>query len=165
MPPPGSPLRLPGGPGKSLKGAVMYSVYQKVQSACIKVFYLIVYAASALIPVSMFCQVIARYFFKKPISGVEELATACFIWLVIFGAAILFKEKKHIVVDAFVSRRSDGAKKVIDLIGNICMLAIFVVLVYSCFIAIPNQKFYKTVVLKIPTSLHTEALILSLIHI
>ncbi len=141
----------------------MYSIYKKVQDIFLKVFLLIVYLSSIVIPVSMFCQVIARYFLKKPIAGVEEIATASFVWMVIFGSAILFKEKKHIIVDAFINKRSKKTKKIIDILSNLLMLIIFIILIYSCAIAIPYQKFYKTVILKIPAVYHIKAFIISLI--
>lgn len=139
----------------------MYSTYKEIQRLMIGIFYFIVYAASIIIPVILFLQVIFRYFLKNPIPGVEELATAAFIWLVIFGSAILFKEKNYIAVDVFVKNKPEKVKKIIDIIGNILMALIFAVLIYSCYIAIPNQMFYKTVVLKIPRSAHTIALMIS----
>lgn len=136
---------------------------EKIQNIVIKVFMVIVYAAMVLIPVSMFCQVIARYFFKHPIAGVEELATACFIWMVIFGSAVLYKERKHIVVDAFISKLDGMPKRIVNIIGEILMMVILITMIYACFQALPFQKMYKTVVLKICTATHTKALIVSLI--
>ncbi|AOT69393.1 TRAP transporter small permease [Geosporobacter ferrireducens] len=141
----------------------MYSIYKKIQSLIIRMFYIIVYTASIIIPVILAIQVIFRYFLKSPIPGVEELASASFIWLVIFGSAILFKEKKHIAVDMFVRNKSENIKKIIDIGNNVFMLLIFAVLIYSCYISIPNQMFYKTVVLKISRSTHTIALMISFI--
>jgi TRAP-type C4-dicarboxylate transport system permease small subunit len=141
----------------------MYLLYKKAQNAFIKIFFAVVYIATIIIPISMFLQVLARYFFKKPIAGIEELATAAFIWMVIFGSAILFKEKKHIIVDAFISKRSEKTKKNVELISNMLMMLILIILIYSCVIALPYQKFYKTVVLKIAATTHTKAFIVSLV--
>jgi TRAP-type C4-dicarboxylate transport system permease small subunit len=136
-------------------------LYHTIQNSIIKLFMVIVYISSIIIPVSIFCQVVARYFFKSPIAGVEELATASFIWMIIFGSAVLYKEQRHIVVDAFISKRSESTKRIIRIICEILMIIILGVLIYSCYIALPYQKFYKTVVLKISTSTHTKALIVS----
>jgi len=141
----------------------MRKYYKNVQMLIMKIFMGIVYVSAVIIPVSIFCQVIARYFFKHPIPGVEELATASFIWMVVFGSAVLFKERRHIVVDAFVSKRSEKTKKNIGSICEFLMLIIFLAIIYSCFLALPYQKFYKTVVLKINASIHTKALIVSCI--
>jgi TRAP-type C4-dicarboxylate transport system permease small subunit len=127
----------------------------------LKGFYFIVYFASMTIPVSLFMQVIFRYFLRSPIAGVEEFATAAFVWLVVFGSAILFKEKNYIVVDFLVKNRKGAVRKTVTIIDDLLMIIILAVVFYSCYIALPYQSFYKTVVLKIPSTAHTIALMIS----
>ena len=87
----------------------------------------------------------------------------------VFGSAILFRDKKHIVVDVFVrmfsdvifKRHADKVRAVMEVLANICMIAIFAMLIYSFYQAIPIQRSTKSLVLKIPNSAYSKAMILS----
>ena len=58
----------------------------------------------AAIVVTITIQVITRYFFGRPLVWVEELAQYSFIWMVFIGAALGFKELRHIRIDTFVEQ-------------------------------------------------------------
>ncbi len=58
----------------------------------------------ALIVITITVQVITRYFFGRPLVWVEELAQYSFIWMVFIGAALGFKELRHIRIDTFVGK-------------------------------------------------------------
>lgn len=141
----------------------MYLIFKKIQAVFYNVFKFIVYAAYIIIPVSLFIQVIFRYFFKKPIMGIEEIASVSFIWMVIFGIAILYKDKQYIIVDALSKKFSEKIRKKVTLINELIMIVILVILIYSSYISIPFLAYYKTVVFKIPKSAHTIAFIISLV--
>lgn len=49
-------------------------------------------------------QVITRFVFNAPSSFSEEFAQYCFVWLALFGGALVFGEKGHIAV-TFVKER------------------------------------------------------------
>ena len=144
----------------------LISLYEKFENFIMKIFYAIVVIASVIIPVGLFLQVLCRYFLKNPIPGVEELATAAFTIMVVFGSAILFRDKKHIVVDVFVrmfsdvifKKHADKVRAAMEIIANICMM-----LIYSFYQAIPIQKSTKSLVLKIPNSAYSKAMIVSFV--
>jgi TRAP-type C4-dicarboxylate transport system permease small subunit len=141
----------------------MYLIFKKIQSIFYHIFQLIVYTAYVIIPVSLFTQVIFRYFFKHPLLGIEEIASVSFIWMVIFGIAVLFKEKKYIIVDALSQKFPEKIKSKVTLINEFIMTVILAILIYSSYISIPFLTYYKSVVLGIPKSAHTIAFIISLI--
>ena len=149
----------------------LISLYEKFETFIMKIFYAIVVIASVIIPVGLFLQVLCRYFLKNPIPGVEELATAAFTIMVVFGSAILFRDKKHIVVDVFVrmfsdvifKKHADKVRAAMEIIANICMIFIFAMLIYSFYQAIPIQKSTKSLVLKIPNSAYSKAMIVSFV--
>lgn len=58
----------------------------------------------ALIIVSISVQVFTRYVFGQPIVWVEEAAGYAFIWIVFVGAAVGFKEVRHVRIETFVVR-------------------------------------------------------------
>lgn len=140
----------------------MYLIFKKIQAIFYCIFQFIVYSAYVIIPISLFIQVIFRYFIKKPLLGIEEIASLSFVWMVIFGSAILFKDKQHIVVDALSQKFPEKIKSKINLINEIIMTIILIILIYSSYISIPFLKYYKSVVFRIPKSAHTIAFIVSL---
>jgi TRAP-type C4-dicarboxylate transport system permease small subunit len=62
----------------------------------------VILVASIVITITI--QVITRYFFGQPLVWVEELAQYSFIWMVFIGAALGFKELRHIRIDTFVDK-------------------------------------------------------------
>ena len=139
----------------------MLAWYKRAQKGALAAFFLICYVASVVMPFSLFVQVVFRYVFKRPISGIEELATACFTLLILFGSAILFKDRKYIIVDVFVNMFPPRAKRVADAVCQLSMVVIFAVLIYAAFMALPAQRMFYSVVLKIPRSLYTVSFIVS----
>lgn len=64
--------------------------------------------SSIVITISI--QVCTRYFFGQPLVWVEELAQYSFIWMVFVGAALGFKEMRHIRIDTFVGKLPAAAR-------------------------------------------------------
>jgi TRAP-type C4-dicarboxylate transport system permease small subunit len=58
----------------------------------------------ALMVITITIQVVTRYAFGQPLVWVEELATYSFIWSVFLGAALGFKEMRHIRIETFLDR-------------------------------------------------------------
>jgi len=141
----------------------MYLIFKKIQTAFYGVFKFIVYTAYIIIPLSLFIQVIFRYFLKNPLMGIEEIASVSFIWMVIFGIAILFKDKQYIIVDVVSQKFPENIKRNVILINELIMTVILAILIYSSYISIPFLAYYKSVIFKIPRSAHTIAFIISLI--
>lgn len=56
------------------------------------------------IVVTITIQVMTRYFLGQPLVWVEEMAQYSFIWMVFIGAALGFKELRHICIDTFVAK-------------------------------------------------------------
>jgi TRAP-type C4-dicarboxylate transport system permease small subunit len=55
----------------------------------------------AAIVAIIFYQVVARYFFNRPLAWMEEFGTYAFIWMVMIGAGVAAKDHRHILVDVF----------------------------------------------------------------
>lgn len=58
-----------------------------------------------LIVAIMSFQICARYLFDAPVPWMEEVVTILFILLTLFSAAVVTKEKRHIIVDLFPAGR------------------------------------------------------------
>ncbi|MFH5821021.1 TRAP transporter small permease [Georgenia sp. AZ-5] len=77
-------------------------------------------------------QVFTRLVLDQPSGWSEELAKYLFIWLGLFGAALVFGERGHIAVDFVISKFPDGLARVVALAMQFAILAFAVlVLVYG----------------------------------
>lgn len=139
----------------------MYKAYQAVTNLIMAIFEFICYTASLIIPFSLCIQVICRYFLHRPISGIEELAVCSFTLLILAGSAIMFKSRQYIIVDVFFNAFPIKYKRIVDAVCQLLMIAIFALLIYSGALALPAQKAFHSVVLKIPRGLYTIGFMIS----
>lgn len=82
-------------------------------------------------------QVFTRQVLNSPSSWSEELAKYVFVWLGLFGAALVFGERGHIAVDFLVRRLPAAPQKAVGMLSHVLVLAFTaLVLVYGgCSIA------------------------------
>lgn len=77
-------------------------------------------------------QVFTRQVLNSPSSWSEELAKYTFVWLGLFGAALVFGERGHIAVDFLVRRLPLAPQKAVGLLSHVLVLAFTaLVLVYG----------------------------------
>ena len=82
----------------------------------------------ALLVVDVTWQVFARQVLDQPSGWSEELAKYLFIWLGLFGSALVFGERGHIAVDFAVKKLPEKVKVAIAVLVQLSILA-FTVLV------------------------------------
>ncbi|MGM0668713.1 MAG: TRAP transporter small permease [Gemmatimonadota bacterium] len=58
-----------------------------------------VVALFAVLTVSVFAQVVARYVFNQPPAWTEELARFCQVWIILLASSICIREGSHLAVD------------------------------------------------------------------
>ncbi|MFV0382973.1 TRAP transporter small permease [Paracoccus sp. (in: a-proteobacteria)] len=72
-----------------------------------------------LIVATIAMQIVARYVFSAPVPWMEESVTIMFIYVTLLSAAVVAREKRHIVVDLFpagpLSRRLGVAMSVLTI--------------------------------------------------
>ena len=73
-------------------------------------------------------QVITRQILNNPSAWSEELAKYLFIWLGLFGAALVFGERGHVAVDILVQRSPRKVQLVLMVLVQLSILA-FAILV------------------------------------
>lgn len=80
----------------------------------------------------VFLQIIMRSIFNTSISWSEELSRYIFIWEIWLGTSIAYRYNEHIKVDLIYNIfKSEGAKKVIDMLVKLIWLAFNIFLVYE----------------------------------
>ncbi|WDF34042.1 TRAP transporter small permease [Arthrobacter agilis] len=67
-------------------------------------------------------QVFTRFVLNAPSAFSEELATYCFVWLVLFGAALVFGENGHMAMDFVKNRFPQRLQMAADILIQLCVL-------------------------------------------
>lgn len=73
--------------------------------------------------------VICRYVLKSPLSWSDMIARYMLIWIVGLGVLPAYRRRSHIGVDVVVRYLPARAKKVVEIIANLCQIAFYLVLV------------------------------------
>ena len=70
-------------------------------------------------------QVLTRFVLHAPIIWSEEVARFLFFWVVLLGAAMSVKDRRHFVIDVTGGRTSGGPtlRFLLDIVPDVCVLA------------------------------------------
>jgi TRAP-type C4-dicarboxylate transport system permease small subunit len=68
-------------------------------------------------------QVITRYFFNKPSAISEITAQYMFVWMVMFGSALVFGERGHLEITAIKDKLKPTAYMIVEILSNITLIA------------------------------------------
>ncbi|PWU69563.1 TRAP transporter small permease [Gracilibacillus dipsosauri] len=103
--------------------AVKKRLDQALSAICITLF--------AFLVLLVTWQVITRFILNNPSVVSEELAKYCFVWLVMFGSAIVFGEKGHMAVEVVKDKFPQGLKAVNEIVIEALnmVFALFVLLI------------------------------------
>lgn len=85
-----------------------------LKSVCVVLF--------AVLVVDVSWQVIARQVLNSPSGWSEELATYLFIWMALFGSALVFGERGHIAVDFAVRRLPEKVQIAVTVVVQLAIL-------------------------------------------
>lgn len=102
--------------------------------------------------ISVALGVIAR-FFDLALVWTDELARYTFIWSVLLGTVVVFKQKKHIAIDLIGIVFSEKINLVIRVLIHVIMLVIFFILFRYGWILTQQTWNVLTTSLQIPTGL------------
>lgn len=84
-------------------------------AACVTLF--------AVLVLTVVWQVFSRQVLNTPSAWTSELAQYLFVWLGLFGAALVFAERGHIAVDFLVRKFPDKAEKATGLFVQAAIIA------------------------------------------
>ena len=96
--------------------------------------------------------VIFRYFLNLGITWSEEVATGCFVWSVLLGAAAGYKLQIHVGVDMLVNMCPPTIKKIITIVVDSILLLINGYITYIAVIYLSLSYKKPTPVLNISTA-------------
>ena len=95
--------------------AVKNALDRVLSLACVVLF--------AVLVIDVAWQVFARQVLDQPSGWSEELAKYLFIWLGLFGAALVFGERGHIAVDFAARKLPQVAQRVVAVVVQLAILA------------------------------------------
>ncbi|GAA3725339.1 TRAP-type C4-dicarboxylate transport system permease small subunit [Spinactinospora alkalitolerans] len=99
--------------------AVKEALDKILAAACVVLFTVLVLTVS--------WQVFTRQVLNAPSGWSEELSRYVFVWLGLFGAALVFSERGHIAVDFIVRKLAEGVQRVIAVVVQLAITAFAVV--------------------------------------
>lgn len=76
----------------------------------------------AIMVITMFAQVVNRNIFKIPVSGFEEAAKYCMVYMVMLGTELGLRDGTQIAVTGVVDRFHGTAKKILQIISKIIVI-------------------------------------------
>lgn len=88
-------------------------------------------AILAIMVVTIFSQVIMRYFLQKPLMWSEELSRYLYAWFCFFGVSIATYDKLHLKVTFFVEKLPKKIQYYLELFSILLMILFFITVSWS----------------------------------
>lgn len=107
-----------------------------------------------------FINVLTRYFFKYSMAFTEELTVYLFVWVILLGTSMAFREGTHMAVTVFYAKLHKKLRKPVFLLGYILSAIFFMALLYfgSIEVITEMQMDAKTEAISLPIWLFTGAM-------
>lgn len=114
----------------------------------------IVISASIMVAITVLngAEILSRYVFGKSIYWAQEMTLFLAMWMVFFGAGVLFKRKHYIVINFFLDRFSYKIKYIVFIFVNLLMLSFLIFLITSSIQLEIHQSYFKSMGLHIPVN-------------
>ncbi len=114
----------------------------------------------AVTMVLVIVNVFSRYFFNRPISWCDEVATSCFVYTVFVGSAWCLRTRQHVGVDLLVERLPKKVRELVHLLTDIVILALNSYITYLAVLFMRSSKVKTMPILKISVNYLYFALLL-----
>jgi len=105
----------------------------QIQGAIEKILNLTVSLLLVMMSITVFINVIFRYFLNQAIAWYEEVSRFLLIWIVFLGAVIGYIRKDHLGLDVILYYLKPRGKQVVILIADLFVILALVIMVYGGF--------------------------------
>ncbi len=106
-----------------------------------------------VLAVDIFLGVFSRYVLASTFTWYDEIARACFVWMVFLGAAVGVKRHAHFRLHLAVDRLSPRAQQAVELFGFLVVLVFAAVLIQQGWVFVELGRFQQTPVMGLPKAL------------
>lgn len=94
----------------------------------------------AIMTVLVTYQVVTRYVFKSPSAVSEAIAQYMFVWLVMFGSALVFGDRGHLEISVLKDKMNPKPRFIVEVLINISLMIFSIsVCIYGGFIGVIRQ--------------------------
>jgi C4-dicarboxylate transporter DctQ subunit len=94
-------------------------------------------------------QIVFRYVANFPVGWTQELSVILWLWLVLWGAAFVVREREEIRFDVIYGAVGPGARRVMCIITAVALIALYSISLPAVFDYVTFMKVEKTAYLKI----------------
>ena len=93
--------------------------------------------------VAFMLQIVFRYVINVPLEWTQEACLTTWLWAVFWGAAFNLRERDHVRFDVLYAMGGRGARRIMALISNGCVLAFFVLLTVLSVKLVTDEYIYE----------------------
>lgn len=104
-----------------IAGRGFMQLYSKFLDIIQKIYKILMIIAMAVLTVTIIASVIWRYVLENPIVWAEQLSRFMFVWAIMFGIPIYYREGLATCLDLLVEKFPDGLEKIVNIVMNICV--------------------------------------------
>lgn len=83
-------------------------------------------------------QVFFRFVLKQPLSWSQEVVMISFVYSILFGAALAFKNAEHLTVDIFENAKAH-MQKALNILSYLVVLVMIIVFIYFGFMLVSDN--------------------------
>jgi len=111
----------------------VFKSLEKIVIGVNKVFVFFASLMMAALMIIVCVDLTLRYFFNAPLIWGTEVTEILLLYITFLGAAWVFKEDSHVVIDVFISKASEKGKRVLTLFSYLLVGVVSAVLTYYGF--------------------------------
>ena len=104
-----------------IAGRGFMQLYSKFLDIIQKIYKILMIIAMAVLTVTIIASVIWRYVLENPIVWAEQLSSFLFVWAIMLGIPIYYREGLATCLDLLVEKFPDGLEKIVNIVMNICV--------------------------------------------
>jgi TRAP-type C4-dicarboxylate transport system permease small subunit len=104
-----------------IAGRGFMQLYSKFLDIIQKIYKILMIIAMAVLTVTIIASVIWRYVLENPIVWAEQLSRFMFVWAIMLGIPIYYREGLATCLDLLVEKFPDGLEKIVNIVMNICV--------------------------------------------
>jgi C4-dicarboxylate transporter, DctQ subunit len=108
----------------------------------------VIAALLAIMFIAFIVQIVFRYFFNLPTGWSTELSLACWLWMVLWGAAFALQEKDEIRFDIFLATTGPRARRIMAIVTSVAAVTLFALSLpgtykYVTFMKVESSSYLK----------------------
>ena len=116
------------------------SKFKSVKKVVDKIMDWLLIIMLAIMTILVTYQVITRYVFKSPSAVSEAIAQYMFVWLVMFGSALVFGDREHLEISVLKDKMSPKPRFIVEVLINFSLILFSIaVCIYGGIIGVFRQ--------------------------